>query len=154
VFKGALLKMKKPSKPAHRTANKVLYEFGLPSPPWIAYTLLMKTFDCDKLSFIVIAFLIVSCQPKIIESEGRIPIQNFYRDNSGERHDAVELDPRYKEIFKTIDHEVRQSLRGHERQGKMGFVHIFWRAKEQMLIEKHGIHWRNPAHLNPDTSYD
>ena len=114
----------------------------------------MKRIDCAKLSTIVFAFLIVSCQPKIIESEGRIPIQNFYRDNSGERHDAVELDPRYKDVFKTIDDEVRQSLRSHERQGQMGFVHIFWQAKEQMLIQKYGIHWRSPARLNPDTSYD
>lgn len=117
----------------------------------------MAKIKIAKFACIATSWLMMSCQPRIIKSEDSIirgPIQNFYRDKSGERHDAVELDPRYKEIFSLIDDEVNQTLKNNKYRGSLGFIHIFWHTKEQILLRKYGIKWRSPADLNPSTCYD
>ncbi|MBN1849963.1 MAG: hypothetical protein JW932_15425 [Deltaproteobacteria bacterium] len=69
-------------------------------------------------------------------------------------HDPTEGDPRYKEIFETIDDEVNEILKDHPMRGKMGFCHIFWETKEEILKKKYGIVWKSPAEMNPHIIFD
>ncbi len=68
-----------------------------------------------------------------------------------EIRDPIENDPKYKEIFTRVEMEVEQEL-GNYRP--MGYCHMFWSMKKQILKEKYGIDWKTPAELNPTTEYD
>ncbi len=57
-------------------------------------------------------------------------------------------------VFANIDDEVNQTLKNDKVRGQIGFIHTFWFTKEQILLQKYGIHWRSPRVLNPNTSYD
>jgi hypothetical protein len=68
-----------------------------------------------------------------------------------EIRDPIENDPKYKEIFTRVEMEVEQEL-GNFRP--IGYCHLFWSMKKQILKEKYGIDWKTPAELNPTTEYD
>ena len=97
-------------------------------------------------------------ETRIIESEeywGGTITNFYYVDPNAEfsmRRDAIELEPDHSDVFATIDDEVEKELEGHPRG--LGFIHLFWATKEQILKEKYGISWRSPEDLNPNTSFD
>jgi hypothetical protein len=70
------------------------------------------------------------------------------------KHDPIEDDPRYAEIFKTIDDEVDALLADHPQRRSEGFVHFYWRIKKDRLKRKYGIDWRSPGELNPYVIFD
>jgi len=76
------------------------------------------------------------------------------RTSSGLYYDPIEDDPRYADVFRKINDEVNQALAEHPKKGSMGFVHIIWETKKQILKQKHGINWRTPAELNPQVMFD
>ena len=76
------------------------------------------------------------------------------RRASGLHYDPQEDDPRYAEIFKTIDAEVDQALAQDPRRGSMGFVHLVWETKKRILLKKYNINWHSPAELNPQVMFD
>ena len=117
----------------------------------------MKNGNLIKLASVCAFVVMSSCQHRIIATEegGLGPIKHFYRDNILKlRHDAVELDPRYKSIFAVINDEVEEVLKNDKSRGKLGFVHIVWQTKKRILLEKYGIQWRSPTELNPGTMFD
>jgi hypothetical protein len=73
---------------------------------------------------------------------------------SGLIHDPVEDEPRYADIFKAIDDEVKELLVNHPQRGGEGFVNIYWSAKKNLLKQKYGIDWRSPGELNPQVRFD
>ena len=70
------------------------------------------------------------------------------------RSDAVELDPRYLEIFDGIDDEVDRALRFHPMRGEFGFGQIFSEKKREILWKKYGIDWHPVQALTPDLRVD
>jgi len=76
------------------------------------------------------------------------------KSRSGLAHDPVEDDPRYSEVFKTIDDEVKKILADHPLRGGEGFVNIYWETKKRLLKEKYGIDWHSPGELNPHVIFD
>ncbi len=76
------------------------------------------------------------------------------RPSSGLYYDPVEDDPRYVEVFSTIDTEVKTALELPAKQGSRGSVHIFWETKKRILKQKYNIDWRTPAELNPWVIFD
>lgn len=76
------------------------------------------------------------------------------RASSGLYYDPVEDDPRYADVFKKINDEVNEALTEHPKKGSMGFVHIIWEMKKQILKQKYGINWKTPAELNPQVMFD
>ena len=55
-------------------------------------------------------------------------------------HDPIEDDPKYQSIFASIDAEVETLLeeKGYTRKGiGMGYCHMFWTAKAEVLKEKY-----------------
>ena len=76
------------------------------------------------------------------------------KKRSGLAYDPVEDDPRYAEVFKTIDDEVKELLADHPQRGGEGFVNIYWSTKKSLLKRKYGIDWRSPGELNPHVLFD
>lgn len=76
------------------------------------------------------------------------------RPSSGLYYDPIEEDPRYAEVFKKVDDEVKEALAKDPQKGSMGFVHRIWNSKNQILKHKYGIDWRTPAELNPHVMFD
>jgi hypothetical protein len=64
-----------------------------------------------------------------------------------EKRDPTELDPRYKEIFRQVDEEVKAEL-GESRP--KGYRYMFWGLKKKLLLERYGISWKSPADMNPN----
>ena len=73
---------------------------------------------------------------------------------SGLYYDPVEDDPRYTEVFRKIDTEVKEALADHPQRDSMGFVHLVWEAKKRILLQKYSINWRTPTELNPQVRFD
>jgi hypothetical protein len=73
---------------------------------------------------------------------------------SGLYYDPVEDDPRYAEVFKTIDDEVKGLLADHPQRGAEGFVNIYWSIKKSLLERKYNIDWRSPGEMNPHVLFD
>jgi len=73
---------------------------------------------------------------------------------SGLYYDPVEDDPRYAEVFRKIDAEVKETLANHPQRGSMGFVHLIWETKKRILLQKYSIDWKTPAELNPQVMFD
>ncbi|NJD37696.1 MAG: proteinase inhibitor I4 serpin [Geobacter sp.] len=74
--------------------------------------------------------------------------------STGLYYDPIEDDPRYADVFKKINDEVKETLAGDPRKGSMGFVHTIWSTKQRILKQKYNIDWRTPAELNPHVMFD
>jgi hypothetical protein len=96
------------------------------------------------------------CEPVTVkDTQVESPeIKPLGKKRSGLDYDPVEDDPRYAEIFKSIDDEVKESLADHPQRGSEGFVNIYWRTKKGLLKQKYGIDWRSPGELNPQVRFD
>lgn len=68
-----------------------------------------------------------------------------------ENRDPIENDPKYKEIIRQVDEEVKAELGD---SGPMGFCHLAWGLKKKILLERYGISWKSPADMNPFTEFD
>ena len=68
--------------------------------------------------------------------------------------DPIEKDPKMRAIFIAVDKEVETELAKHPERDMLGFCHIFWETKKRILKEKHGINWKSPSEMNPETCFD
>ena len=66
-----------------------------------------------------------------------------------DKFDAKELDPKYRDMIKALEVEIRAEMKRNSTFG----VHEFWKLKRERLKSK-GIEWRSPGELNPETRYD
>lgn len=67
-------------------------------------------------------------------------------------HDPIESDPEVQPLFQAAHERVEQLLANEPR--RMGFCHLFWRTKKQVLKEEYDIEWRTPAEMNPSVLFD
>jgi len=70
------------------------------------------------------------------------------------KRDRVEIEIEHEIVFASIDIEVEEVLNNHPRKGDLGFCHIYWETKKEILFQKHGIAWRTPAELNPNVRFE
>ena len=68
-----------------------------------------------------------------------------------EIRDPIENDPKYKEILASVDMEIELEL-GESRP--LGYCHLFWSMKKQILKDRYGIDWKSPSELNPHIDFD
>jgi len=76
----------------------------------------------------------------------------YHSEWPGIKIDPIEVDPDYSEIFSNIDVEVNTALKDHERH--IGFIHVFWTTKKEMLFSQYGVVWRSPQEMNPHVNFD
>ena len=67
------------------------------------------------------------------------------------KHDPVEDTPEYKAIQKELEEKILQAV--GPRKG-LGYCHLYWRAKREILKRDYGIIWRSPSELNPSVIFD
>jgi hypothetical protein len=65
--------------------------------------------------------------------------------------DPVELSDEYKLIETEL--EAKIVARIGERSG-MGYCHLYWKAKREILKKDYGIDWQSPRDLNPGVLFD
>lgn len=87
------------------------------------------------------------------EPSGRnLPGGGYVASFGGEKRDPLEGDPRYRRAFEQAETKTMQKLRGVRRG--LGFVHLYWQTKKQILRSDYGLDWKTPAELNPNIFYD
>lgn len=74
----------------------------------------------------------------------------------GLKYDAIEDDPKYKEVINKAEEEAEKNISNLSwpKKGQMGYCHVFWREKKRILKEKYGIDWKSPVDLNPYVKFD
>lgn len=68
------------------------------------------------------------------------------------KHDPVEETKEYKAIEKELEEKIKKELEG-VRKG-IGYCHIYWSKKREILLRDYGIRWSSPASLNPHVCFD
>lgn len=66
-------------------------------------------------------------------------------------YDEVEDTLPYKMISDELDELIKKEI---GPGGYMGYCHLYWATKKQILKEKYGIEWHSPAELNPHVMFD
>lgn len=79
-----------------------------------------------------------------------IESERSYRSRSL-AYDPVQRTARWEEIIFDVEEEVDSLLKNEPRC--MGFCHLYWSTKRQVL-EKYGIEWRSPSAMNPRVMFD
>jgi len=69
-------------------------------------------------------------------------------------YDLIEDNPEIKAIIDASDIEAESKLANSEHRNKMGFCHLFWMVKTDILKNKYGIEWKSPSVMNPDVMFD
>jgi hypothetical protein len=70
-----------------------------------------------------------------------------------ERVDPVERTAAYKRVVAEVDARVEAEL-APEFGGQLGYCHVFWARKQELLRAEYHIEWKTPAEMNPMTLYD
>ena len=73
-------------------------------------------------------------------------------DGSKEVHDPLENSPEFADAFR--DAHAQADAATQRWAGQMGRVHLYWKKKKEVLLNKYRIDWRSPADLNPMNRYD
>lgn len=68
------------------------------------------------------------------------------------RHDPLEDDPSFAVVLQAASERAEQELADHPRG--IGFCHVFWEKKQEILREQYGLEWKTPAELNPHMTFD
>ena len=66
--------------------------------------------------------------------------------------DPIEETKEYKAIEKELDEKIEKELCGVKRG--LGYCHIYWSKKREILLRDYGIKWQSPASLNPHICFD
>lgn len=70
------------------------------------------------------------------------------------RHDPLEDDPAVRPLIDRADAEVRAAWVAEGRVWGRGSCHAFWREKQRVLRDEHGVDWKTPAQINPGIRFD
>jgi len=102
---------------------------------------------------IFLCLALCSCAHSSLISSGITP-RDFKDVSSPERVDPLETDPKYKNIFESIDAETTSALEKRHIFPQLGYCHAFWDMKKKILKRKYRLDWKSPSEINPSTSYD
>ena len=67
------------------------------------------------------------------------------------RYDPVEDTPKFKAIKDELEERILAKI-GPSRG--MGYCHLYWETKRDILKKDYGIEWKSPALLNPKVRFD
>ncbi len=67
------------------------------------------------------------------------------------KHDPIEDTPEYKAIEKELEEKILAKI--GENRG-MGYCHLYWATKRDILLSDYGIVWKSPAIMNPGIRFD
>ena len=70
------------------------------------------------------------------------------------KHDPIEDKEEYREIFKNVDKAVLEILEKKNIKRTLGYVHIFDKSKQEILLKQYGIVWKTTQEMNPDLRID
>jgi hypothetical protein len=70
------------------------------------------------------------------------------------KHDSIEDDPNFQPMIEAAEKDADAQLANHPERNRLGFCHLFWKTKKQILRDKYGIKWRSPQEMNPDVAFD
>ena len=70
------------------------------------------------------------------------------------RHDEIEYNEKYIELFKKVNKEVEELLDEQGVEKTLGYIHIFDSKKKEILKSKYGIDWKTTSEMNPDILLD
>ena len=86
--------------------------------------------------------------------EGR-PLFSKERERYLKTGKALSDEAEYSDYYLLIEREMETLVRAETGEGGyLGFCHIYWSAKKEVLREKFGIEWRSPAERHPHIIYD
>jgi hypothetical protein len=72
-----------------------------------------------------------------------------------EKRDPKERDPRYRHIIKVAEQEAEEEVaREYGNKMFLGKCHMVWGIQKEILKNKYGIDWKDPAEMNPDIMFD
>ncbi|MEO6908068.1 MAG: hypothetical protein ABI210_09285 [Abditibacteriaceae bacterium] len=74
------------------------------------------------------------------------------REETGSKYDPIEDDPKIKPIIQAAENEAEKQLVGFGPV--LGYCHLFWATKQEILKVKYGIEWKSPAEMNPTVLFD
>ena len=94
--------------------------------------------------------------PATAEERGTIEQERLRLDQEQfERYsDPMEKDPRYAAAIAEVDKRVERKLADDPLNGGLGFCHVVWSLKKQILRDTYGIDWKSLADRFPDTFFD
>ena len=67
------------------------------------------------------------------------------------KHDPVEDTPEFRAIADELEEKILARI-GPNRG--MGYCHLYWSTKREILEADYGIVWRSPAIMNPRVKFD
>ena len=100
-------------------------------------------------------FISSAVQPAVpvseaIETKDGWTIRRTHESN--EVRDPLEDMPEFKDEFEQARRFA--AIRTRDSAGNLGHINVYWWEMKRFLRERHGIDWKTPAELNPNTSYD
>ncbi len=67
------------------------------------------------------------------------------------KYDPVEDTPEFQAIKDELEKKIVAKI--GENRG-MGYCHLYWATKREILKQDYGIEWKSPAVLNPRVHFD
>lgn len=67
------------------------------------------------------------------------------------KHDPIEDTPAFQAIAQELEEKILAKIGGNRG---MGYCHLYWATKREILQKDYGIEWRSPAVLNPRVRFD
>jgi hypothetical protein len=64
------------------------------------------------------------------------------------KHDPIEDNPEIKKIIDIAGKEAETQLKNEPRN--KGYIHVYYKTKKKILLEKYHIKWKTPVEMNPD----
>lgn len=107
--------------------------------------LLSSTYYDNNLTYHILRAL----DPNISDADF-VESERSYRSRSL-AFDPIQRTAQWEEVIYDVEKEVNSLLKNEPRC--MGFCHLYWSAKRQVL-EKYGIAWRSPSAMNPRVMFD
>lgn len=68
--------------------------------------------------------------------------------------DPWDDDPRYQEILAAASVLAEAELENHPMKGGLGFCHVIWEKKKEILRQSYGLEWQSPAERLPGAIFD
>lgn len=70
--------------------------------------------------------------------------------------DKIENTEEYKQIEEELNKkiELELELKGYTNKQALGFCHIYWELKKEILKTDYNIDWKSPQELNPEIMFD
>ena len=67
--------------------------------------------------------------------------------------DPIEETDSFKEISSEVEDKLKEILKDINPY-RIGYCHMYWKAKKELLYKDYGIDWKSPSEMNPQTRFD